>query len=222
MLDSRSKSTTSGGSCSSAHSKPAFFLSPHPRGGSATPPQPSFAPSLVLCLLLFFCLTHMQKFCFSDCCGQTLDFPFVCVSFFCGGGGGGGSVFVTQLTMEGLMTHCCLKGNSQQHWTLLTVTLRTLPWRQTPVCGCPLVVTLLFLVKLNNSAVFLPEVPPLFLPFPAFVREGKTSRVKDCRCCTRERAEGRRWRQLGAGQTVEDWGRVSQQGGGQFTSGIRI
>lgn len=43
----------------------------------------------------------MQTLNFGNCCGQTLDFPFV--FFF--------SVFVTQLTTEGpLLTHCCWKG----------------------------------------------------------------------------------------------------------------
>lgn len=44
-------------------------------------------------------------------------------------------------------------------------------------------------MKLDDSAVFLPECLP-FLPFPAFVREGKSCRVKECCWCTRERDRG--------------------------------
>lgn len=63
-----------------------FKPTPQTRLRPAQPPRPSplSLPPVLLSLLLFSCLTHMQKFCFSNCCGQALDFPFV--FFFLGGG----------------------------------------------------------------------------------------------------------------------------------------
>lgn len=125
----------------------------------------------------------MQKLDFGNCCGQTLDFPFC---------------FFLSLSLSWLRraSHDSLLfegGNSQQHWTLLTLILRTLPWRQTPTrswsrCCC----------WQNDNVMFLPKCHPPFCLFPLLLQK--------------ERVPG--WRNVAGarGREKNGWG----GGGGKF------
>lgn len=135
----------------------------------------------------------MQKLDFGNCWGQTLDFPF---RFF--------SVFVTQLTTEGLSWLTAVWRGKLP--AALDVVDSDSTHAAMATDSSPLLVTLLLLAKRQHNVSSWVATP--LLPFPAFVTEGKSSRMKECGWCQREREKGIRggWRrQIYLPPICSDW-----------------
>lgn len=128
------------------------------------------------------------------------------------------------------MTHWCLKGELPQHWALLTMIPRTLPWRQTAApawsqshrCCWTYKQTVKvgpINTRRHNRRCGVSSWLPPFV-FSRFCYRGRSFRMKEC-CWLRGR-ETERWGQMVASRSLSERGRVwerrEEDGGRHETS----